>query len=88
MADAPALTLPLDRPRNGEEVGPASWIQVDVPQGTVSGLESLASACGATLFMVLLAALQLVLGKHAGQDDVVVSSTLSEWDNIFLSWLQ
>ena len=68
----------MDRPRGAcsGDAGSAGvsggWLAIELPQETVVALEGFAARCGATLFMVLLAALQLLLGALCGQDDVVV----------------
>lgn len=43
----------------------------------VARLEQLAHAAGATLFMVLLAALDLLLFWYTGQDDLVVGADIA-----------
>ncbi|MDF1594863.1 MAG: amino acid adenylation domain-containing protein [Acidimicrobiia bacterium] len=71
LADLPPdLKLPLDREMDPDSV--ANPVHVQIPPGVMSGLEDLARGHGATLFMVLLAALQVLIARHAGVDDVVV----------------
>ncbi len=41
-----------------------------------SGLKALAKAHGATLYMVLLAAFQVLLSYHTGQEDLLVGSPM------------
>ena len=48
-----------------------------VPKLCVEGLARLARREGATLYMVLLAALQIVLGRWSNQEDVVVGSPIA-----------
>ncbi|HVG44405.1 MAG TPA: amino acid adenylation domain-containing protein, partial [Longimicrobium sp.] len=75
---APALLeLPTDRPRPPVEShrGAAEWLVV--PPGVAADVNALARREGATLFMVLLAALDVVLGRLAGQDDVVVGTPIA-----------
>jgi amino acid adenylation domain-containing protein len=66
----PDLELPRDRGIAPNAI--ASPVHVQIPQGVMSGLEDLAKGHDATLFMVLLAALQVLVARHAGVDDVVV----------------
>jgi hypothetical protein len=74
LAGAPAQALPADRPRPGSAVACArgGWLDLAIPEATVAGLEALAGRAGATVFMVLLAGLQLLLSALSGLDDVVV----------------
>jgi amino acid adenylation domain-containing protein len=78
LAGAPSLLrLPLDRPRP-----PAARRQGRILTGSVGGeltaaLRGLARARGVTLFVPLLAALQLVLARYAGETDVVVGTPVS-----------
>ncbi len=73
----PALELPADRPR------PAVWSTdgaihpFAVPAGTLAALQALSRREGATLFMTLLAAWQLLLAKYSGEDDVVVGTPIA-----------
>ncbi|HST61912.1 MAG TPA: amino acid adenylation domain-containing protein, partial [Longimicrobium sp.] len=78
LAGAPAaLELPTDRPRTAWP-DPAGFIRpFHLPAELGSALEALAHREGATLFMTLLAAWQLVLGRWAGQHDVVVGSPIA-----------
>jgi amino acid adenylation domain-containing protein len=78
LQGAPALLeLPTDFPR------PAVPTHGGVEQQAVFGAEilarlnELARAEGATLYMVLLAAFQVLLAKYAGTDDVVVGSPIA-----------
>ncbi|WP_437818882.1 amino acid adenylation domain-containing protein [Sorangium sp. So ce1078] len=45
-----------------------------LPPGTRARVRALAAACGATPFMVLLAAYQALLGRHAGQEEFFVGA--------------
>ncbi|HEX6904707.1 MAG TPA: amino acid adenylation domain-containing protein [Thermoanaerobaculia bacterium] len=76
LAGAPTLDLPTDRPRPARGsrgvVAPLA-----VPAETARGLAALARREGATLFMLLLAAYQSLLGRHAAQEDVVVGSPIA-----------
>ncbi len=70
LADLPPdLELPPDR---GVVPAPHRPVTVTVPQEVAAGLERLAAEQGATLFMVLLALLQILVARHSGQDDIVV----------------
>ena len=78
LAGAPALLeLPTDRPRPPLQAyeGDVEWI--DLPPELVDGLRALGRGEGATLYMVLLGAFQLLLGRYAASDDVVVGSPIA-----------
>lgn len=71
------LQLPTDVVRAGKACSRGGWLAVSVEERVVVALESFAAHCGATMFMVLLSALQLLLAARSGQDDVVVSHAAS-----------
>ena len=74
LAGVPELELPADFPRaDGHGCARGGWLDIEVPQEVVAGVEKFAADCGATVYMVLLSALQLLLAAHAQQDDIVVS---------------
>ncbi|HVH12885.1 MAG TPA: condensation domain-containing protein, partial [Longimicrobium sp.] len=65
---APALLeLPTDRPRPPVESHRGAVERIVLPPATAEGVHALARSEGGTLFMVLLAALDVVLGRLAGQ---------------------
>uniref|UniRef100_UPI0013D93625 non-ribosomal peptide synthetase n=1 Tax=Pyxidicoccus caerfyrddinensis TaxID=2709663 RepID=UPI0013D93625 len=67
----PALELPTDRPRPSMRSHRGSVLPVALPRELTSALTALSRREGSTLFMTLLAAFQLLLGRHSGQDDIV-----------------
>ncbi|HET7232330.1 MAG TPA: amino acid adenylation domain-containing protein, partial [Longimicrobium sp.] len=78
MAGAPAvLELPTDRPRPAVQSFRGASVHAELPRGLRERLEALARGEGATLYMVLLAAFQVLLGRYAGTDDVVVGSPVA-----------
>jgi amino acid adenylation domain-containing protein len=75
---APALLeLPTDRPRPPVESHRGALEGLVVPPELTADVHALARREGATLFMVLLAALDVVLGRLAGQEDVVVGTPIA-----------
>ncbi|MET0395626.1 MAG: amino acid adenylation domain-containing protein, partial [Longimicrobiaceae bacterium] len=75
LAAAPALLdLPTDRPRPAVQSFRGATHDFRVPEETAGALRILARREGATPFMALLAAWQLVLARWSGQDDVVVGT--------------
>ena len=73
----PALELPTDKPRPPARTGRGSRFSISLPAETGEAVRRLALASSATPFMVLLAAFQLLLAKHAGQREVVVGSPVA-----------
>jgi amino acid adenylation domain-containing protein len=70
----PDLDLPADRARPVSPSFRASSIPVMVPGDLVAAAEELGRAENATLFMVILAAFQLLLGERSGQADFAIGS--------------
>jgi len=77
LADAPALDLPTDRPRPPAQSFRGATRMHRIGPETARGIAGLARRTDATLFMVLLAAVQTLLGRYAGQDDVVLGSPIA-----------
>jgi amino acid adenylation domain-containing protein len=73
----PALELPSDRPRPARASNRGDHLTLTLPAELGVRLRALAAREGATLFSVLLAAWRAVLGRHAGQDDVVVGTAVA-----------
>jgi len=73
----PLLELPSDRPRPPVQSyqGANHWF--DLPDGLIQALKTLSQREGATLFMALLAAFQILLHRYSGQDDIVVGSPIA-----------
>ncbi|HEX2211317.1 MAG TPA: amino acid adenylation domain-containing protein, partial [Longimicrobium sp.] len=81
LADAPALLeLPTDHPRPAARSDRGAKQKVELPADLVRRLEAIARNDGATLYMVLLAAFQVLLGKYAATDDVVVGTPVAGRD--------
>jgi amino acid adenylation domain-containing protein len=78
LADLPAgLDLPLDRPRPSIPSYAGARRKAMLPAATSSAIRSLAGSEGATPFMVLLAAFQLLLSRWTGQTDIVVGCPIA-----------
>ena len=78
LADAPALlALPADRPRPPVWDGTGAAERFRLPREVADAVDARARAEGCTPFMVLLAALQALLGRYARQDDVVVGTPVA-----------
>ncbi|HEV2736692.1 MAG TPA: condensation domain-containing protein, partial [Longimicrobiaceae bacterium] len=78
LADAPALLeLPTDRPRPAVQSFRGATHEFRVPADTADALRALSRREGATQFMTLLAAWQLLLARWSGQDDPVVGTAVA-----------
>ncbi|MBZ4423401.1 condensation domain-containing protein, partial [Myxococcus sp. RHSTA-1-4] len=78
LGDAPqALELPTDRPRPPVQTFRGAVHPFALPAELGQQLEALARQHDATLFMVLLAAWQMLLHRYSGQDDLVVGSPIA-----------
>ncbi|HEX2190124.1 MAG TPA: condensation domain-containing protein, partial [Longimicrobiaceae bacterium] len=78
LRGAPALLeLPTDRPRPACRGYRGAELRRMLPRELRERLGALARREGATLYMVVLAALDLLLGRLAGQDDVVVGTPIA-----------
>jgi amino acid adenylation domain-containing protein len=73
----PVLELPADRPRPAAQTFRGAALRFSVPRGVSERLKALAREEGATLYMTLLAAFQLLLARHTGQDDIVVGTPVA-----------
>jgi hypothetical protein len=71
------LELPNDRPPSGAAIGRGGIRSTTVPKATLEAVRSLARTDGATLYMALLAAFQVLLHRYSGQEDFAVGSDVS-----------
>ncbi|MBZ4402510.1 condensation domain-containing protein, partial [Myxococcus sp. AS-1-15] len=72
-----ALELPTDRPRPAAQTERGAVLPIELSGSLSNAVKALAQREGATPFMVLLAAWQLVLSRYSGQDDVSVGSPIA-----------
>ncbi|MGN9822086.1 amino acid adenylation domain-containing protein, partial [Streptomyces sp. SD11] len=77
LAGAPVLELPTDRPRPPVRSSEGSALRFTVPERTVRTLRRLSHESGVTMFMTLLAGLDVLLSRYAGSDDVVVGTPVA-----------
>lgn len=73
----PVLNLFTDFPRPEIMSFEGRAASLTLPEELVSALRALAKACGATLYMVLLAAFNVMLYRYTGQTDIVVGTTVA-----------
>jgi amino acid adenylation domain-containing protein/FkbM family methyltransferase len=74
---APILELPSDRPRPAVQTFDGSTLHFELPDSLTRDVHALARRETVTLYMVLLAAFQVLLHRYSGQEDVSVGSPIS-----------
>jgi hypothetical protein len=78
LAGAPTLLeLPTDRPRPRRQTYNGSRVSRLLSSELTAALNQLAQRESCTLFMVLLTALNILLARYSGQDDVLVGSPIA-----------
>ncbi|NUS66706.1 MAG: amino acid adenylation domain-containing protein [Saccharothrix sp.] len=78
LAGAPEeLELPVDRPRPGRPTFRGSDLEVVFPAEVADGVRALAQASGATVFMVLQAAVAALLGRLGAGDDIPLGAPIA-----------
>lgn len=80
LAGLPPLELPTDLPRPPEQGSAGAAHHFVLDRELADALTELGRANGATLYMTLLAAFQVILGRYSGQDDFAVGSPVSGRD--------
>lgn len=74
LADAPVLELPTDRPRSTGQSFRSETQKFSVSPCLVEELKALSRLEGATLFMTMMSAFQILLHRYSGQDDIVIGT--------------
>ncbi len=87
LAGVEVLELPTDRPRPPLRTSCGAVHRHDLSAGLVRRLRAVGQAHGATLFMTLSAAVQLVLSRYSGQHDIAVGTVTSGRDRAELEQL-
>ncbi|RKH35463.1 amino acid adenylation domain-containing protein [Corallococcus praedator] len=72
-----ALELPTDRPRPPTPSYRGGRVALNLPESLTARLEELGRSEGATLFMTLLAAFEVLLARHSGQEDFCVGTPVN-----------
>jgi amino acid adenylation domain-containing protein len=72
-----ALELPTDFPRPAVRSSAGATFHFHLPAQLSQSLQSLSQQHGATLFMGLLAATQVLLARYCGQDDITLGSSIA-----------
>jgi acyl carrier protein len=78
LQGAPAvLELPTDRPRTATRSFQGAYELVALPIDVIERLKAFSRQQGATLFMTLVAAFQVLLSRYSGQEHVIVGTDLA-----------
>jgi len=77
LRDLPELELPTDRPRPIEPTGRGESYPTEFPPDLLAAMRKLALEENVSMLAVVTAALQLVLSRYTGQDDVAVGGVFS-----------
>ncbi len=78
LGDAhPVLELRTDRPRHPQASYRAARHTVELPAPLLDQLRGVAQAEGTTLFVVLVAGLQVLLHRYTGQEDIRVGAAIA-----------
>jgi amino acid adenylation domain-containing protein len=78
LSGAPLLLdLPLDRPRPPAHQAHGAHLDLKLPRELSRSVAALGQRHGATLFMTLLAAFDLLMHRLSGQDDLVVGTPVA-----------
>ena len=80
LRELPLLELPLDRPRPPMQTFNGATLTFTIPERITAALSALAARERTTLFCVLMAALQALLGRHARQHDVAIGTSVAGRD--------
>ncbi|MGK7880967.1 MAG: amino acid adenylation domain-containing protein, partial [Crocosphaera sp.] len=85
--ELPIINLPTDRPRPPVQTYNGETYYFEIDEELTNQLRALAKSEGATLYVTILAAFQVLLSRYSGQEDILIGSPLvnrsnSELENI------
>ncbi|HEX8128490.1 MAG TPA: amino acid adenylation domain-containing protein [Pyrinomonadaceae bacterium] len=81
-AAPPALVLPTDRPRPATQSFSGATHRFQLDEALARELVALSRREGATLFMTLLAAFNVLLARYSGQDDILVGTPVANRNRV------
>ncbi|MFY0528788.1 condensation domain-containing protein [Archangium gephyra] len=73
----PVMQLPTDRPRRAQQTYRGATTACLLPASLMRELKARAQEEGATLFMVLLAAFDVLVHRYSGSEDVIVGTPIA-----------
>ncbi|WP_414148538.1 amino acid adenylation domain-containing protein [Erwinia sp. BNK-24-b] len=77
----PLLELPCDLPRPQKQTFNGATISFQLPAATTRALQTLAHSERSTLFSLMMAALHVLMGRHARQADIAIGTSIAGRDN-------
>lgn len=77
LANLPETQLPTDRPRPQAQTFRGAYHPLELAPSLTVALRELSRRQGATLFMTLLAAFNVLLHRYTGQEDIVVGTYIA-----------
>ena len=75
--ELPLLQLPSDHPRPKDQSLRGGVLRRSLPSDLLSGLQALGQEMGATLYMILLAAYEVLLYRYSGQEEILVGTPIA-----------
>ncbi len=84
LADAPALELPTDRPRPSQQTYPGARHAFNLSPELSARLKTFNQREGATPFMTLLGAFQILLSRYSRQQDIPVGTPIANRQRVEL----
>ena len=75
--EIPVLNLPLDYLRPANKEFSCGSVKFSLNRGLTEKLRTISKETGATLYMVLLSAVDILLSKYTGQEDIIVGSPIA-----------
>jgi amino acid adenylation domain-containing protein/non-ribosomal peptide synthase protein (TIGR01720 family) len=85
--ELPVLELPADHARPARQSHRGAQLPFTLPEPLAARLRELSGSEGATMFMTLLAAFQLLLSRYSGQSEIVVGTPIANRDRVELESL-
>ncbi len=73
----PVLELPTDYPRPAIQTYAGAITSISLSPKLTTDLKALCRQEGTTLFMTLLAAFQMLMSRHSGQEDFIIASPIA-----------
>jgi len=75
------LNMPLDYPRPEIQAFDGEWIPFNMETQLIHKIKKMRENTGTTLYMILLAALNILLSKYTGQEDITIASPITGRDH-------
>jgi bacitracin synthase 3 len=82
--EIPVLNMPTDYPRPTVQSFEGNSINFEIEVSETKKLNQLAVETGATMYMILLAAYNILFAKYTGQEDIIVGSPIASRPHVDL----